>query len=192
MVNNKIYDYVLSRIYDKIYPKERDQSDKKIFRNSCQLSWVEPDNIIKDKTQYDFDFVLPDINNYFNQIRNEKSPRKKIINLNEIFISINKLLKFTKGDVPVGVDDQMPLLSYCFIKSRPWGIYTDINFMKLYIGNRKNKVEGNQLTQLFTICDFIEQAKFSSFNNVSENEFKEKGEIALKESSEFMNQFDES
>ena len=64
--------------------------------------------------------------------------------------------------------------------------------MKLYIGNRKNKVEGNQLTQLFTICDFIEQAKFSSFNNVSENEFKEKGEITLKESSEFMNQFDES
>ena len=190
IINNKIYDYVMSRIYDKIYPKERNPLESEIFRKTCQLIWIEPQNVIKDNIHYDFDFVLPDINNYFCLIRNEKSPRKKIINLNNIFQSINRLLKFTKGDIPIGVDDQMPLLTFCFIKVRPWGILTDCNFMKLYIGNKKNKTEDNQLSQLFGICDFIEHITFSSLNNVKESDFKEKGEICIKESFEYMSQFD--
>ena len=73
----------------------------------------------------------------------------------------------------------MPLLTFCFIKVRPWGILTDCNFMKLYIGNKKNKTEDNQLSQLFGICDFIEHITFSSLNNVKESDFKEKGEICI-------------
>ena len=84
----------------------------------------------------------------------------------------------------------MPLLTFCFIKVRPWGILTDCNFMKLYIGNKKNKTEDNQLSQLFGICDFIEHITFSSLNNVKESDFKEKGEICIKESFEYMSQFD--
>ena len=190
IINNKIYDYVFSRIYDKIYPKERYYVDSIILKKTCELSWIEPENIIKDNIQYDFDFVLPDINNYFIQIRNEKSPRKKIINLNNIFLSINRLIKFAKGDVLIGVDDQIPLLTYCFIKSRPWGIFTDINFMKLYLGDKKNRIEDNQLSQLFMICDLIKQSKFSSFRNVNEKEFYEKSNIAFKETLEYINQFD--
>ena len=88
--------------------------------------------------------------------------------MNNIFSVINKLLKFSKGDGAYGVDDQIPLLLYCFIKSRPWRIYTDSHFMKLYIGNKKNKAEDNHLSQLLTICDLIKQARYSSFNNIEE------------------------
>ena len=189
IINNKIYDYVMKRIHDKIYPKEKTGVDINIFKKTCQLGWVEPENIIKDKIHYDFEFVLPDINNYFSLITSEKSPRMKISNLSKIFTSINRLLKFTKGDVPIGVDDQMPLLIYCFIKSRPWGIFTDCNFMKLYIGNKKNKSEDNELSQLSSICDFIEQSKYDSFINVTEAEFNEKGGISIKESTDYINQF---
>ena len=189
IINDKIYDYVMSRIYDKIYPKVRNILDVEIFENTCKLSWIEPENIIKEKIHYDFDFVLPDINKYFNLIRNEKSPRKKLINLNNIFVSITKLIKFAKGDVSIGLDDQIPLLTYCFIKSKPWGIYTDCSFMQLYIGNKKNKSEDNQLTQLLSNIDFIKKVKYSSLYNVSESEYNEKGETSLKELDEYMNQF---
>ena len=189
IINGKIYDYVMKRIHDKIYPKEKSILDVNIFKKACQLSWIEAENIIKDKTHYDFDFVLPDINNYFSRITSEKSPRMKIINLSNIFTSINRLLKFTKGDVPIGVDDQMPLLIYCFIKSRPWGIFTDCNFMKLYIGNKKNKSEDNELSQLSSICDFIEQSKYNSFINVTESEFNEKGGISINENRDYINQY---
>ena len=190
IINDKIYDYVMSRIYDKIYPKVRNILDINIFENACQLNWIEPENVLKGKVNYDFDFVLPDINNYFNSIRNEKSPRRKLINLNNIFISLNKLIKFTKGDVQIGVDDQIPLLTYCFIKTKPWGIYTDSNFMQLYIGNKKNKNEDNELSQLLSCCDFIKQIKYDLLNNVSKDEFDEKGKISLNELSEYMSQFD--
>ena len=191
IINDKIYDYVMSRIYFKIYPRGRNIQDWNILQKTCQLSWVEPVNIIKGEAHYDFDFVLADINNYFKLIRTEKSPRKKILNLNNIFLVINRLLKFNKGDVPIGVDDQMPLLIYCFIKSRPWKIFTDTNFMKLYIGNKKNKIEDNELSQLLTICDIIRQAKYSTFNNINEIDYHEKSSIAIKEAAEFLSEFED-
>ena len=189
IISDKIFDYVMSRLNDKIYPKVKNDLDIDIFKNSCKLNWVEPENVIKDKTHYDFDFVLPDINKYFNLIRNEKSPRKKLINLSNIIESINKLLKFTKDNMDIGIDDQMPLIIYCFIKCKPWGIYTDCNFMQLYIGNKKNQMEGSQLAELLTCCDFIINANYTSFYDISDSEYIRKGEISLKELNEYMIQF---
>ena len=189
IISDKIFDYVMSRLNDKIYPKVKNDLDIDIFKNSCKLNWVEPENVIKDKTHYDFDFVLPDINKYFNLIRNEKSPRKKLINLSNIIDSINKLLKFTKDNMDIGIDDQMPLIIYCFIKCKPWGIYTDCNFMQLYIGNKKNQIEDSQLAELRTCCDFIINANYTSFYDISDSEYIRKGEISLKELNEYMIQF---
>jgi hypothetical protein len=189
IINDKIYDYVMSRIYEKINPKGNIIQDVNILQKTCQLYWLEPEHIIKGENVYDFEFVLPDINNYFDRIRLEKSPRKKILYLNNIFSVINKLLKFSKGDGAYGVDDQIPLLLYCFIKSRPWRIYTDSHFMKLYIGNKKNKAEDNHLSQLLTICDLIKQARYSSFNNIEEKEFHKNSEASYNENTEYMSVF---
>ena len=189
IINNKINDYVMSRIYSKIYPKGRNVQDVNILQKTCQLNWLDPENVIKGESQYDFDLVFPDIDNYFKLIRLEKSPRKKIINLNNIFLVINRLLKFTKGDVPIGVDDQMPLLTYCFIKAKPWKIFTDSHFMKLYIGNKKNKAEDNELSQLLTICDIVKQAKCSTFNNLNEKEYHDKSAISFNELNDYLEQF---
>ena len=172
-INNKIYDYVMSKIYKRIYPKDKHIYDDIILQKLCKLSWVEPQHIIKDKHHFDFDLILPDINNFFNSIRNEKSARKKLINLNNIFSSINQLLKFS-GVSNFGVDDQIPVLTYCFIKSRPKLIYSDCKFMKLYIGDKKNKGEDNQLTQMMTVCDFVKDADWSSFFNIEEKDYIEK------------------
>ena len=61
--------------------------------------------------------------------------------------------------------------------------------MQLYIGNKKNNSEDNQLTQLLTNIDFIKKVKYSSLYNVSESEYNEKGETSLKELDEYINQF---
>ena len=179
IIKDKIYDYVMSKIYKRIYPKEKHQFDELIFQNECKLSWIEPNNIINSKTHFDFDLVLPDINKYFYLIRTEKSPRKKFINLNNIITSINRLLFFNSGATKIGVDDQIPILAYCFIKAKPKRIFTDCKFMELYIGNKKNKGEDNQLTQLRTVCDFIKQINAKSLFNVDEEEFNQKSELSL-------------
>ena len=48
-INNKIYDYVMEKIYEKIYPTFPQENDNIIFRNCILLSWVEPKHFISGK-----------------------------------------------------------------------------------------------------------------------------------------------
>ena len=71
-----------------------------------------------------------------------------------IFESINSLLQFSQNQTLIGVDNQMPLLNYIFIKAKPKGMFTNYEFMELYIGEKIKKNEGNYLAQLKSIIDF--------------------------------------
>ena len=48
-ISAKIYDYVMEKLYDKIYPKDSDPLDNQVF-NQCQLlAWTEPKHYIRAK-----------------------------------------------------------------------------------------------------------------------------------------------
>ena len=170
-LDDKIYNYVMSKIYDKIYPIEPYELDNKIFQQSVRLSWTEPKHFIKSKRQFVFGSFLSDVITYFKLIDSEKSPKKKLSNLLEIFNSIGFLLKFNGAGVDAGVDDQMPILNYAFVKAQPLRMYSNAKFMELYIGERKHKYEGSQLTQLLGICDFIARIRYSELIGVTQEEF---------------------
>jgi hypothetical protein len=175
LINQKIYDYVMNKIYSKIFPTESDNQDNKIFENSIKLSWVEPTHFIPGKKNYVYDSFLPDVIRDFGLLYKEKSPRKKIISMSNIFASISNLVKFNnEGTDNLGVDDQMPILNYSLIKARPQRINSICKFLDLYIGELKNKQEGNQLTQLSGICDRVYNIDYNSLINVTEEEFKTK------------------
>ena len=178
-INEKIYDYVMSKIYDKIYPIEPYEEDNKIFQQSIRLAWTEPKHFIKSKRQFVFGSFLTDVLSYFKLLDSEKSPRKKLLNMTEIFNSIGFLLKFNGAGPDAGVDDQMPILNYAFIKAQPLRMYSNAKFMELYIGDKKNKFEGSQLTQLLGICDFIAKLKYSQLIDVTNDEFIQKCNEAI-------------
>ena len=169
-INNKIYDYVMSKIYDKIFPKTNDKDDK-IFSKSFMLSWAESKHLIPGKTNYVFDSFLPGVIDYFKAIDKEKSPRKKILYMKEIFNSISKVVKFNGGDENTGVDDQMPILNYAFIKAQPTRIYSNSRLMELYIGDMSSKEEGSQLIQLIALCNFIVELTYKNLYGVTKEEF---------------------
>ena len=168
--NNKIYDYVMSKIYDKIFPKTNDIDDK-IFSKTFMLSWTEPKHLIPGKTNYVFDSFLPGVIDYFKLVDKEKSPRKKILYIKEIFNSISKVVKFNGGDEKTGVDDQMPILNYAFIKAQPIRIYSNSRLMELYLGDLNSKEEGSQLIQLIALCNFIVDLTYKNLYNVTKEEF---------------------
>ena len=172
-INNKIYDYVMIKIYDKIFPKTYDKDDK-IFNRTIMLSWTEPKHFIQGKTNYVFDSFLPGVIEYFKSINKEKSPRKKIICMKKIFSSISKVVKFNGGDENTGVDDQMPILSYAFVKAQPLKIYSNSKFMELYIGDLSCKEEGSQLMQLVALCDFIINLGYDKLHGITKEEFTRK------------------
>ena len=173
-INNKIYDYVMEKIYEKIYPIEPDPGDYPIFRRCVLLSWTEPKHFITKKKNYVFDSFLPDVIEFFSKMDKEKSPRIKFLYMRKIFGAINDVLRFNGGDGTSGVDDQMPILNYAFIKARPQHISSNCKFMNLFLGKNKNRAQGSELTQLSGICEHILNLTYKQLNGVTEEEFNEK------------------
>ena len=172
LIINKIFDYVMEKIYDKIYPSEPFIEDNIIFTQCILTSWIEPQHLIKGRNNYLFDSFLPEVIKFFDKIEREKSPRKKLENMINIFTSIENVVKFNGENKDIGVDDQLPILNYAFIKAHPFPICTNCKYMELFLGNKKFKLEGNYLTQLITVCKFIENLSAKDLFDVTEEKFK--------------------
>ena len=173
-ISNKIYDYVMEKIYEKIFPIEPDPEDNLIFRKCFLLSWVEPKHFIGKKKNYVFDSFLPDVIDFFGKLDTEKSPRIKFIYMRKIFVAINDVLRFNGKEGEAGVDDQMPILNYSFIKAKPQHISSNYKFMNIFIGKNKNRSEGSQLTQISGICEHVMNLTYDKLNGVTKEEFDEK------------------
>ena len=173
IIEDKIYDYVMTKIHDKLFPPDIDNIDSLIFSKCIKLSWTEPKNFINEKKNYVYDSFLPEVIQYFKKIQMEKSPRRKLLNMSNIFKSISNLVVFNNGEEKkdIGVDDQMPILNYSFIKAQPEKIYSNCKYMDLYIGDKSSKEEGSQLSQLLGICMFVKDLDYKSLFDVSELEF---------------------
>ena len=169
-ISHKIYDYVMEKLYDKLFPREPDPLDSQIF-NQCQLlSWTEPKHYIKSKTNLVFDSFLPDVINYFKEIEIQKSPRQKLIFMKKIFQSISNVVKFSGGG-NTGVDDIMPILNYAFIKAKPPHMNSNCKYMELFLGEKKNREEGSQLAQLTAICEFAETITADKLYGINDDQF---------------------
>ena len=173
-VFDKIYDYVMNKIYDKIYPIEPYEQDNKIFQQSVRLSWTKPINFIPGQKNYVYGGFMNDVNNAFEMIDKERSPRKKLMYVTEIFNSIDCLLRFNGKGKEVGVDDQIPVLNYAFVKSQPLRMYSNVKYMELFIGNKKNKMEGSRLTQLTGLSNMMINLTYKNILGVDEKEFIQK------------------
>ena len=176
-INNKIFDYIMEKIYEKIYPAESLEEDNIIFKNCILLSWTEPKHFINN-TNYIFDSFLPDVIGYFNKIEKEKSPRKKLENLTNIFVCIRNVVKFNGDSKEIGVDDTLPILNYAFIKAHPLNIFTNYRYMDLFLGSKRNKSEDNLLSSLEVICNFIKDINSKGINGVSPEQYAKNCEMA--------------
>ena len=173
----KIKDYIMDKIYDKIYPPEPHEKDNEIFKKTIRLSWVEP-NLFVSK-DYIYDNLLPDILNEFKRINNVKSPFKKLKCIKKIMNYIDYLIRFNERiDKEVGADDISPVLNYVFIKAQPYKIYTDLEFIGLFLED--NGVNDNDLNNFKSMSMLIIETQAKDFN-LSVEEYKKKCDNAVNE-----------
>ena len=178
-IYNKIYDYIMEKLYYKLYPKEPDIADNIIFQNCFKHYWIELENLIKEKKNYIFDNYLPDTIKYFEQFAKEKSPRKKLLCIKEIFNCLYNLGKFNEDKVQ-GADDEIPLLNYAFIKSKPIRIYSNCRYTELFMGKGKSGIEGSQLAKIFGVCEQMRIISYKNLFNISESDYNRNCELAIK------------
>ena len=178
-IYNKIYDYIMEKLHSHLYPKRQLFNDQEIYRNSCEHIWIEFHNLIKQDKNYIFDTFLPDSIRYINQFEKEKSPRKKILSLQNLFKCIRDLGKFN-GDKIEGLDSVFPLLNFTCIKSKPERMYSNLKYVELFLGNNKNGIEDNYLSRISAACKVIMNLSFEDLFNITESDYEEKCTLAYK------------
>ena len=183
-INNKINDYIMEKLYKKIYPKELNKIDEIIYENCEKLKWVEPKHFFNGKKNYIYESFLPDLSNYLYQMTKQKSVRKKFIYANAIFECMDNLGKFN-GEKNFGIDDKIKILNYVFIKAKPLNVYSNCEFMELFIGKKNDGIEGQNLAQLKVICRHVANLSSSELNGVEENEYNVNCEKSRKTISSF-------
>ena len=141
-IYNKIYDYITEQINDKLFPKEPSVKDIKIFQNSYKHSWIRLSNLIRENN-YILEDYLFDSFIWFIKFEKEKSPRKKLLCIKEIFEYIYKFSKIN-GVKEVGLDEEMTLLLYILIKSRLQRIYSNCKYTELFRDENKDGLEKNE------------------------------------------------
>ena len=179
-IYNKIYDYLMEQLYIKLFPIEPSLIDIQIFQNCYKHLWIEFSNLFQGNKNYIFDNYLPDSINYFQKFENEKSPRKKLLFIKEIYNCIYNLGKFNGGEVE-GADEEIVLLNYTIIKSKPERLYSNCMFSECFLGDKKLRIEGNQLIKLLGLCEKMRSINYKDFYKISsEKEYNEKCEKARK------------
>ena len=167
-VYNKIYDYIMENLYDKLFPKEVIKNDIEIFQNCCKHIWVEIPNLLQKKKNYIFENYLPDSTYFFQRFVKEKSPRKKLLNLNKIFNCVYNLAKFNSDKIDT--DEEFALLCYSFIKSKPERTYSNYKYIDLFLLDNLG-LEGNHLAKIKAACEFIKKISFDKLFNINESDY---------------------
>ena len=175
-IKENIFDYVMSKIYDKIFPIEVNQIDSKLYNNSITLSWVKTCHFLGNKKQYVLGSFINDINKYSKLLLSEKSTRKKLINLDKIKNNISFFYKFNDKK-NIGVDDIIPVLTFAIIKTHPFFLHSNIKYMKMYSKLGNFFKEGNKFEQFEAAIDLIVNIKYSDLKGVTKEEFIENGKI---------------
>ena len=179
IINDKIYDFALEKIYDKIFPTFQSDNDASLHTWCQKLSWAEPKNFLGENKTLSVDSFLPDVIFNFLKIEEEKSPRKKMEYVKAIFVCINQVQNFNGADgSKAGVDDIINILAYAFVKAKLEMAHTNFHYLKFFV--KASTEEDQWLTQLNVVCEFILNITYEKLN-VTKEEFEKNCEKAQDE-----------
>ena len=167
-INDKIYDYIMEKLYLKLFPKIQTKKDIQINKKISKIQWIEIQNITENKYNFNLDEFLPIIVHYFGQLDKEKSPRKKLLSIDHIFSSIYQLATFNNKKGDDGVDFSLPIVFYALVKAKPTKIDSDCKYIQLF-----SKKDNIQLTQLLSSCEKAYNFSFEDVIDVNESDYYE-------------------
>jgi hypothetical protein len=167
----ELENYIVLRLYEKLYPTIASKKDNFIYKKCSRLSFIKPENYIKDKKMIN-EKLLPTIVEYINGMDKKYTPVDKIKMFGKAFGIIQNFMSFTSGKADLGVDDTLPLLVYVIIKSKPKMLNTNYTFCKNYINPELDKKQyGMLLMQIGMVIKIINDMKHTDLIGVTEEQF---------------------
>ena len=150
----KIEDHILRKIYKFVYPSRPIESDNDFYNKTLCLDWVTPEQLeIKKLYMNQLGFAESCIK----KMDKSKSVFDKLDCIRDAHTNINNTIKFSSGKKEdAGQDELTPIFQYIVIKAQPRTIFTDINYIKCFLGDsRLRGEEGFLVTQMESATSFI-------------------------------------
>lgn len=174
LVSYELENYILFKLYDKIYPSKQTKADMNFYNKCLCLNFIKPENLIKNKKIINEKLWNTAIN-YINEMDNKYTPVEKLKCLGKVISILQNSITFSSGKDELGVDDTIPPLIYILIKSKPKALISNYNFCALFLNPELSKKEmGILLSQVGLVINVIKDMSYKDFINISQEEFEEK------------------
>ena len=179
-IMEKLYDYIITNVYEKCFPIQPSKLEKDFFKKCISLSWTKIHHYKIIKNEYFLGNREKEISDFIKLFVKEKSLKEKSKILEKIFELIDSLIKFENmpNTSYTFIDDEMPLLNYFVIKAQPLFFYTNLKFIEIY--HKENENIRTQINMLKVICELIPKMNYEYFKNISLELFEKKCNEALK------------
>ena len=167
----ELENYILFKLYDKLYPTKSSKDDIRFYKKCCRLNFIKPNNLITDKNIVNEKLWNISMD-YLNEINSKYTPADKIKSISKAFAILQNSITFCSGKKELGVDDTIKPLIYILIKAKPTNIFTIYNYCQLFLnGDLAKKEFGILLTQIYLIMRIIKDMKYNELIGVSEQQF---------------------
>jgi hypothetical protein len=170
-ISNDLENYILFKLYDKLFPKESTKNDAKFYKKCCRLDFVKPENLIKDKKMINEKLWKTSMD-LINEMDYKLTPTEKVKNFGKAFAILQNSITFCSGKNDLGIDDTISSLIYVILKSKPKNIFSNSKYCQLLLNPDLSKKQyGILLSQIEMIKNIIFDMKYSDLIGVSEAEF---------------------
>ena len=169
--------YVINKLYDKLFPSEISEEDLFIYKKCERLSFIKPENIMKKKGLISENLLNESIK-IFEQFDNKLTPLDKLKCIEKGFSIIENSIKFSSGQKDCGFDDFINPVLYILIKAKPKNFSTNVQYCNLYMTNLIPKKYEKLCADLSFYVEAIKEMKHTQLIGVSEEQFG-KDEFAL-------------
>ena len=132
---NKLEDTIFEKLYDKLFPIRQSEEDKKLYKQCIKLSWIEPNHLFEKKKYLIHKDFFTDIIHLMRQTDIERAPKKKIKALNQLVLYVKNIIALNEGNYEYGTEELTPFLLYAIIKAKPIKMYSNLEYIKLYVEN---------------------------------------------------------
>ena len=168
---NDLENYILTQLYDKLFPFESTKSDVFFYNKCCRISFIKPENIVKDKKIINENLWKQAID-YIEDMNDKLTPSDKIKCFMKAVNIIENSINFSSGKDNLGIDDSLQVLIYVVIKSCPTNIISNSQYCEMYLNSELSKSElGIKYSTLCMVINAIKDMKYSDLIGVSEEQF---------------------
>ena len=113
----ELENYILYKLYDKIFPIKYTKEDIVFYNKCCRLDFIKPENVIKDKKMINKKLLDIAID-YLKEIDKKRTPLDKLKNFGNALDIIRNSITFNSGKADLGLDDTLSFIIYILLKSK--------------------------------------------------------------------------